>query len=51
MTEYQDDDEQFCSRCAAGVDSSEHVEKCVRTGHAEIGESAPDPHTIPNTET
>lgn len=35
-----EDDEEFCCRCAAGVDSSEHVEKCVRTGRAEIGESA-----------
>jgi hypothetical protein len=37
---YREDDEEFCGRCAAGVESSEHVEKCVRTGFAEIGESA-----------
>lgn len=34
------DDEEFCARCYAGVDSSEHHEKCVVTGHAEDGESA-----------
>jgi hypothetical protein len=34
------DDEEFCSRCLAGVDSSEHYEKCVNPGYAEIGESA-----------
>lgn len=34
------DDEQFCDRCAAGVTSPEHHEKCVVTGFAEDGESA-----------
>lgn len=34
------DTEEFCSRCYAGVDSSEHHNKCVVTGHAEDGESA-----------
>ncbi|WIA99725.1 hypothetical protein [Curtobacterium sp. MCBA15_012] len=37
------DDEEFCARCYAGVDSSEHHEKCVVTGHAEDGESATEP--------
>lgn len=36
------DDEEFCARCYAGVDSSEHHEKCVLSGHAEDGESAPE---------
>jgi hypothetical protein len=35
------DDEEFCARCYAGVDSSEHHEKCVVTGHADDRESAP----------
>jgi hypothetical protein len=35
------DDEESCARCYAGVDSSEHHEKCVLTGHAHDGESAP----------
>jgi hypothetical protein len=34
------DDEEFCARCAAGVDSSEHHAKCVVAGHALDGESA-----------
>jgi ribosomal protein S27AE len=34
------DDEQFCSRCYAGVHSPEHHEKCVLTGYAEDGDSA-----------
>lgn len=34
------DEEEFCSRCFAGVDSNEHHEKCVVAGHAEDGESA-----------
>ena len=36
------DDEQFCSRCFAGVESDEHNTKCVRTRWAHDGESAPD---------
>lgn len=40
ITEYREDDEEFCDRCLAGVESSEHIIKCVRTGYAEIGESA-----------
>jgi len=34
------DDEEFCSHCLAGVWSSEHHQKCARTGLAEEGESA-----------
>lgn len=34
------DPEVFCPRCAAGVDSSEHHEKCVLSGHAADGEPA-----------
>lgn len=34
------DTETFCPRCRAGVDSGEHHEKCVRSGHAEDGEAA-----------
>jgi len=34
------DPEEFCDRCAAGVDSDEHHGKCVVTGFAEDGESA-----------
>jgi hypothetical protein len=33
-------EEEFCARCYAGVDSSEHHEKCVIPGYAEDGESA-----------
>ncbi len=40
------DDEQFCSRCAAGVASSEHHFKCVVLGFAEDGESANLPRAI-----
>jgi len=35
-----DDDEQFCNRCFAGVESSEHHEKCVVNLYADDGESA-----------
>ena len=42
------DAEQFCPRCRAGVESAEHHEKCVRTGHAEDGEAARTP--APGTE-
>lgn len=34
------DDEEFCARCLAGVESPEHGAKCVRPGYAEWGESA-----------
>lgn len=34
------DTETFCPRCRAGVESGEHHEKCVRSGHAEDGEAA-----------
>jgi hypothetical protein len=40
------DNEEFCSRCLAGVDSTEHHEKCVITGYAHDGESAPEPPSI-----
>jgi hypothetical protein len=33
-------EEEFCARCAAGVDSPEHHARCVVTGHAHDGESA-----------
>lgn len=36
------DDEEFCARCFAGVDSPEHHEKCVIRGYAYDGESAPE---------
>ncbi|MDF2916013.1 MAG: hypothetical protein K0S70_230 [Microbacterium sp.] len=35
------DDEQFCSRCFAGVESDEHHTKCVITRWADDGWSAP----------
>lgn len=35
-----DDDEVFCERCFAGVDSDEHHTKCVVPGFGEMGESA-----------
>ena len=35
------DDEEFCGRCYAGVQSSEHHEKCVALGWAEDDEPAP----------
>lgn len=42
------DDEVFCARCAAGVDSPEHHARCVVTGHAVDGETAePAPLAIP----
>lgn len=34
------DNEEFCPRCRAGVDSDEHHAKCVDTGHALDGEPA-----------
>lgn len=37
---FEDDDEKFCRRCLAGVDSSEHAEKCYYRGLAEMGKSA-----------
>lgn len=36
----EEDPEEFCDRCFAGVDSPEHHEKCVTTGHALDGEPA-----------
>jgi hypothetical protein len=36
-----EDDEQFCPRCFAGVESSEHATKCVELGWAHDGEPAP----------
>lgn len=36
------DPERFCSRCFAGVDSDEHHAKCVATGYADDGQSAPN---------
>lgn len=39
MSEWPDDDEEFCDNCMAGVDSDEHHGKCVVTGLAEDGES------------
>lgn len=45
-----DDPEEFCSRCYAGVDSSEHHEKCVAHGFAEDGESASQPVQVEVTE-
>lgn len=35
------DDEQFCPRCLAGVESSEHATKCVELGWAHDGEATP----------
>lgn len=35
------DGERFCDRCLAGVDSTQHHEQCVATGHADDGHSAP----------
>ena len=32
------DPERFCDRCAAGVTSNEHHEKCVVSGHAIDGQ-------------
>lgn len=46
MTATRDlDPEEFCSRCYAGVDSTEHHEKCVVTDWGIDGESADDAPT------
>jgi hypothetical protein len=44
VDDQDEDDEEFCARCLAGVDSDEHHGKCVESGHAQDGESAaPEP--------